>query len=711
MSLRTKISAALCLAFLAALAGLAPAFLALLRVEQAFVDAYLADPESVIATGDTAARLHEQIRFGLLSMAPGALGLFFVLLALALLARRIIVLPLRTVTATLGRVGSGDFTAPPTLARQDEIGELSRAVGHMAAELNQVLKDASTGRSAVADSEARFRDFATAASDWLWETDAKGRITYFSGRIEDMTSQATQDIIGTPLNVLMSVRGARDTTRDLELDSRRAIRDLVCTYKTRDGDARYCRLSGTAVSDEADVFQGYRGVATDITDEVKAEEAAEALAFHDPLTGLANRRLLEDRIAQALTARAVTKGGVAVLHLDLDRFKAVNDAFGFDTGDAVLQEVGARLTALAGPQDTVGRPNGDEFVIVQGVGAQPEAAEHLCLAVLSALREPLKIGDQCFELTASLGCAIAAADETNGINLLRNADVAMYRAKDDGRDTYRFHETAMTTALKARMTMERDLRAAISADALEVHYQPLMSATTHGISGFEAMVRWPRAGHGMVYPRDFLPLAEDTGLIVPLGENILNTACRTAMSWPDLHIAVNLSQVHFLHESLLRTVVRVLRESCLSAHLLELEITESALLTAEDTAIFQFDALREMGVRLVMDKFGSGTSSLQHLRRFRFNKLKLDRSFVAGIEQDADAAEITRSVLQLAAALGMETAADGITSEKQAGVLIAQGCQQLQGKLFGKALTAERAFQLLRTHGIMPGAPKAERHL
>lgn len=691
------------------LAGLAPSAVALFQVEQAFQRGFLSGGDAALAD---AVAMGEQLRFALLALAPGGAGVLLVTLALALMARRGIVLPLRRLTQTLGRVGQGDFTPQPPSERADEVGQLGRATAAISAKLAEMAASVAEGAAdeKAGEADTRFRDFAAAASDWLWETDDAGRITFLFGRIASIAGHEPEQLIGQPLSALVAVKGEGGTTRALELDSRRPIRDLICSYETTTGPG-FCRLSARAVVDEVGQFHGYRGAATDVTEAVKAEADAHAKAFEDPLTGLANRRLIEERLNQALMARAVTRGDTAVIYLNLDRFRAANDAFGHAVGDAALREIGARLRALAGPQDTVGRLGGDGFAIVQASGAQPEAAEHLCLAALQAVRAPLELEDHVLHLTASLGCAIAAPEETAAVNLLRNADVAMYRAKEDGRDTYRFHETAMTAELHARVAMERDLAAAVEADGIEVHYQPIIGAATRSVTGFEALVRWPRAGHGMIAPGDFLPLAEDTGLIVPLGANTLNTACRTAMSWPDMTIAVNLSAVHFLHDTLLKTVVRVLRESCLPPYLLELEITEAALLTAEDTALFQFDAIREMGVRLVMDRFGKGTSSLQHLKRFRFDKLKLDRTFIAGIERDPGAAEITRSVLQLADALEMHTAAEGVTSEKQAALLIAQGCAALQGKLFGKAMSADRVFKLLRSEGIMPGAPKATTQL
>ncbi len=544
----------------------------------------------------------------------------------------------------------------------------------------------------------RFRDFATLAADWLWETDAEGRILHVFGELRGMKDQDSERFIGCPLSALMTVPVDGGATRPLELESRRPLRGMICRYEALDGP-RFCRISGHSITNDDGAFQGYRGTAADVTDQVQQQQAEKSLAFFDPLTGLANGRLVEDRLEQALNARALTRGDVAVIWLDLDGFKSLNDGFGHDLGDAVLKEVSVRLKALAGPQDTVGRLADDTFAVVQPAGDQPEAVEQLCRCILSKIRAPFVIGRQTISITASIGCAIAKPGETRVQSLLRNSDTAMFRAAESGGDTYRIHEAEMTEAIAARVAMDRDLRHAIETDALDTRFQPLISAASRQICGFEAMVRWPRPGHGMVYPGEYLAFAEDTGLVVPLGDLTLNAACRAAASWPGLSVAVNLSPKHLLHDSLLDSIVRALGDYSLPARLLELEITEEPLLIAEDTALFRLDAFRELGVRLVIDKFGSGTSSLRHLRKFRFDKLKLDRSIVIGIDRDEHARNLSQALLGLAEALELQTAAEGVVSENQAEFLISRGCRQLQGKFFGKALPLERTFALIRGTG------------
>ena len=702
--LKTKITLAFCLAGPAAMAGLLPSYLAFSTVEARLAEAFSDTGDPHLA--ETAGALLDRVRFGLLALVPGVTCIFLALAVLALLGQRAVITPLRNISAALARVGSGDLTPPTPLRSGDEIGDLSRTLATMLGGLDQLVQDRASELATLSESVKRYRDLTRLAADFVWETDAQGRVTYFSGRFVE--GAETQALIGKPLDLLMSVTASDKVGRALELNSRRPLRNLLCSYGTDGGARRYCRLSGHALTDESGGFLGYRGIAHDVTEHVAAEEHAQARAFRDPLTGLGNTTLIRERIEQALAARSVSKGGVAVIHVDLDRFKAVNDGFGDAIGDALLREVAARLAACAGPRDSVARVGGDGFVCLQAAAAGPEAAERLCLSILQSLRRPFRLDGQSVTLTASLGCALAGAGEGDAITLLRNAQIAMYRAKDDGRDTFRFHDRVVTAALQTRMRMERDLRLALQSGGIRLQYQPVMRAAPQGLAGFEACMRWARAGHGLVYPEDFLPLAEATGLIVPLTTHMLADACGTAQSWSGLTVAAKLSPAVFLQDSLLPTIVQSLRDSTLPACLLEIEITEDALCADADRALFQFDALRDLGVRLVMDDFGSGTCSLRTLQRFPFDKLKLHRGFVAGVDSDPARAEIVHSVLALAAALGLDTAADGIVTKAQASVLTGLGCRTLQGPLFGEALTAARAVSRVRREGVLTEARTAE---
>ena len=638
--------------------------------------------------------IHGQIDKSLLSIVASVMALLLMVLGLGLLARRVVVAPLQVLTLASQRVGRGDFDLPPEHGSSDEIGSLNRAFRMMIPQIDQLIQDSVAGRAAIAESETRFRDFAEASSDWLWETDEKGRVVYFSGRFTDLTGVDISSIIGRPLNVLMTASGTKHG-RNIELDSQRPIRNLACEYHDADGNLRFCRLSGRAVQDENGTFKGYRGTASDITEEVAAVEKAKHLGLHDSLTGLPNRVLFAERLKQALASRTLNACVVTVLYLDLDRFKEINDTLGHAIGDALLSEVSERLKACVGVNDTVARLGGDEFAIVQIARSQPEDARRLCEDIILTLSEPIAVDGQDLQTGASIGVAIAEPQETSEVNLLRNADIAMYRAKNDGRNLYRFHDIEMNIELQHRHETEAALRQAIDKNELELHYQPLIDAKTRAIVGLEALLRWKREGIGIVLPNDFIPLAEETGLIVPIGEWVIQRACKDVSTWPELFVAVNLSPLQFLHDGLVKTVAKALRDTGLPAHLLELEITENVFLEKTDAAMFQLDALKELGVRLVMDDFGTGYSSLSYLQRFSFDKLKLDRSFVAGIEHDSNSAEIARTVLKLGKVLGMSTTAEGVETETQIAKLTEEGCDQLQGFYFSKAVPKEKLTDLV----------------
>jgi len=707
VTLKAKITLALGLAFTAAMVGLLPAYLALSSVEARFAAAYVASEGS--AEGAVAQAIHDQLRFGLLSLAPGAASVFLVLAALALLAERQIITPLRAMRRSLSDGLPDTLTDPATSWGRDEIRNLSGKVTVLVQTLRETGENNSARERQLQSAVESFRVLTDLAADFVWQTDADGCLTWFSGALADQAQ--AEALVGRPLGDVLSVAVTGDQTRALELTSHRPLDKLLCRSTTALGEARYLRLSGVAITDQHGAFCGYRGIGHDVTEAITAEERADSSAFRDPLTGLANTSMVRDRIAQALAARALSKGEVAVIHIDLDYFRTVNDTRGYDTGDGILQQVGERLGALIGPQDTLARIGGDAFLILQANGAQPEAAELMCRSVLSDLRQSFLHAGHHVTLSASLGCAIAAPDAADATQLMRSAEVAMYHAKDDGRDTFRIHEPAMAAARQANIDMEHDLSAALQADAIDIRYGPLMQADTNALSGFEARLSWQRPGHGMVSPDRFLPLAEETGLIVPLSSHLLKTACRTAMSWPDLRLRIKLSPSYFLHDSLLPTLIRALRDNNLSAHRLELEITEAALLDATDTALFQCDALRELGVRLVLGGFGKGPSSLQHIQRVPFDVLKLDRSFVSRVASDPKTARIVGALVQLGSALELETCAAGVKTKDQANALTKLGCQTLQGPHFGAPMSADDAFSMVRSAGIMPGAPKAETHL
>ncbi|HTW26174.1 MAG TPA: EAL domain-containing protein [Acetobacteraceae bacterium] len=425
----------------------------------------------------------------------------------------------------------------------------------------------------------------------------------------------------------------------------------------------------------------------DISDRKQAEAEIRHLAHHDPLTGLANRKLLHEQIDEALRRAGSHNEPVAVLCLDLDRFKLVNDLMGHLAGDKLLRQVSKRLRGLARPVDTVARLGGDEFAVVQPGGAQPEAATLLAQRIITAMTEPFDIDGREIRISASVGAAIFPLDGAAGEALLKNADIALYRAKQEHRGSFRLFEAAMDRRLRDRRLLEQDLRDAIAGARLELYYQPIVACRDGRIEGYEALLRWHHPERGWVPPSTFIPLAEETGLILPLGRWALEAACLEAASWPvPRRVAVNLSPAQFRDGDLPAIVADILRRSGLDPARLKLEITEGLLIDDTDRALATLNALKGLGIGIALDDFGTGYSSLSYLRRFPFDQIKIDRSFIQALASDPDAAAIVRAILALARSLRLGVIAEGVETEDQLALLRQEDCLLVQGYLLGRPL-------------------------
>ena len=440
---------------------------------------------------------------------------------------------------------------------------------------------------------------------------------------------------------------------------------------------------------------GWVATHEDITEQRHTELKIEHMAHHDSLTDLANRVLLNARLDEVL-GRAAGNGMVAVHHLDLDRFKAVNDTFGHLGGDTLLRAVAERLRGLVRPGDVIARMGGDEFVIVQAPITDVSEAAELAQSVVDGISEPIGIDSHQAVVGVSIGIAVSPNDGSTPVKLLRNADLALYRAKADGRCTFRFFESSMDEQMQSRRTMEQDLRKALSSGEFELHYQPVVNLNSGEISGFEALVRWNHPEHGMIPPSAFIPLAEEIGFIVPLGEWIIRQACFTARNWPEnLRVAVNISAVQFRNAGLPQIIVGALAASGLDPARLEIEITETVLLQDKAATLAVLHQLRALGIRIAMDDFGTGYSSLTYLQSFPFDKIKIDRSFVKDITENAGSLNIVRAVAALAQGMGMVATAEGVETNEQLEQIRAEGCTEMQGYLFSRPLPAadiERLF-------------------
>ncbi len=449
----------------------------------------------------------------------------------------------------------------------------------------------------------------------------------------------------------------------------------------------------------------------DQRERLRTEARLESLAYNDPLTGLANRGRFLDLLSLQVTSRRERNLRFAVLMIDLDRLKPVNDLLGHAAGDAVLRIAAERLRSVMREGDIVSRLGGDEFAFIQVHAGDEGATRALAGRIVELMSHPMMLGDQVAHVGASVGVAFAPRDGDDPAALLHNADLALYAAKADGKGVFRFFDPELDAQMQARRSLEAGLRRALAQDELEVHYQPLVEAQSGRISGAEALVRWNHPERGLVPPCDFIPLAEETGLVIPLGEKVLRLACAAAAQWPgDLTLSVNLSPVQFRDRNLAATVRDVLAETGLAAFRLELEITEGVLLGHEKATLNILTELRLPGVRISMDDFGTGYSSLSYLRRFPFDKIKIDRSFVQQLPCDAESAAIVRAIINMGSCLGMTTTVEGVETPEQLAFSAAEGCTFVQGYLVSRPLPALAFARFLaaRTTTATPGFSRVE---
>ncbi len=561
------------------------------------------------------------------------------------------------------------------------------------------LKDA---EQALREGEARFRDLTELSSDWYWEQDEQFRFTQYSSKLRELIPDA-DSILGktrweTPVVGVSEEQW--QAHKDL-LEARQPFRDFLYQRHDSKGDLRTISVSGRSIYDEQGRFKGYRGTGRDITEQRRVEERIRHMAHHDALTELPNRTLLHDRIGQAIAQSQRNRRVAALLFIDLDRFKNVNDSLGHQVGDGLLRTVAEQLVSCTRGTDTVARIGGDEFVVVLTDLNQAEDAAMVAQKALEALSQTFKIDNHELHITPSIGICIYPHDGEDVETLMRNADTAMYYAKEKGRNNYQFFTRQMNIAAQQRLLLENDLRHALEREEFTLYYQPQLDLGTGGIVGFEALIRWRHPQRGMVPPSEFIPVAEETGLINPIGEWVLREACSQARAWQDagyprLQASVNCSAQQFRLEGVVDTVARTLQQTGLPATCLELELTESVIIEHTEQVIVRFEALDSMGVQLSIDDFGTGYSSLSYLKRFPIHELKIDQSFVRDISTDPDDAAIVSAIIAIAHSLGLEVVAEGVETAEQLAFLKSLGCDRAQGYYFSKPLPADEFLKLLR---------------
>jgi diguanylate cyclase (GGDEF)-like protein len=641
--------------------------------------------EEAVAHGEALAA-DARARLALAAAATlAALGLAAA--ALLVLLRRLI-WPVQRLTAAVTRLAGGDLAAVevPERGRRDEIGAMAAAV--------EVFRETAVE---LRRTNLRFDAALNNMSQGLAMFDGEERLVVANARLCEVAQVPPGSVVpGMTLREILAVGVAAGhypgrTLDDVYAGRRRALRAAAVDFE----EARADKV--LAVSSRPMPEGGCVLTIEDVTERRLAQAQVAHMAHHDSLTGLPNRALFRKKVEKALV-RARRGGRFALLCIDLDRFKAVNDTLGHPAGDALLRAVAERLAGALRRRDVAARLGGDEFVVLQASRAQPHDAAALARRLVETLGAPYRIAGHEVVIGASAGIALAPDHGASPNDLLKNGDLALYRAKADGRGGWRFFEPEMEARLLARRRLEFDLRDAVAAGEFELHYQPVVDFASRRPKGFEALVRWNHPSRGLVGSADFVPLAEELGLIGAIGEWVLRRACAEAVAWPDgLKVAVNLSAAQFrAGDALVGVVADALRESGLEASRLEIEITESVMLQDTEETLAVLHRIKALGVSIAMDDFGTGYSSLSYLRSFPFDKVKIDQSFVRGLGADGeDCAAIVSAVAKLCGSLGMTATAEGVETEEQLALLTAEGLAEGQGYLFSAPVPAPEVPRLL----------------
>ncbi|WP_420006872.1 putative bifunctional diguanylate cyclase/phosphodiesterase [Tsuneonella aeria] len=548
------------------------------------------------------------------------------------------------------------------------------------------------------------REFEENEADWLWQIDLNRRIRGASPRFAFALGKPIEEVEGMPFLELISGEAWETgqfppSLHDLadRLKRRESFSNLL--VKVSIGrEHRWWELSGTPILDNSGAYAGIRGVGSDVTEQRESSEKIAYLARYDTLTALPNRLMLTEALGDALRYAEQWRTRCAFLMIDLDRFKSVNDSLGHLVGDKLLAQVSARLKALMGESELCGRLGGDEFAIVIRDASDRGSLERVARSVIARLSQPYEVDHHTLYVGASVGSAIGPRDGNTVEELMRNADLALYRAKDDGGNEHRSYEPSLHANAEERRQLEFALRQALEKSEIELVYQPVVDSRTEAVVSFEALVRWNSAHHGPVSPGKFVPIAEDTRLIVPIGTWVLEQACREATRWPEhVRVAVNVSPEQLFEPDFASAVVRALTASGLDARRLELEVTESIFLRDPSVARASLEQVMALGCTVALDDFGIGYSSLGYLRKISFSTIKVDRSFVQGAAQNsAESLAIIRAVVAMADSLEMTTTAEGVESAEEAELIRKLGCTKIQGYYFGRPMQADDALKLFR---------------
>ncbi|MDE2561044.1 MAG: EAL domain-containing protein [Sphingomonadales bacterium] len=542
-------------------------------------------------------------------------------------------------------------------------------------------------------------EFEETGQGWFWETDRRGQVTYLSRPVAQALGVTVDDLLGKPFASLFNLEQQEEGQRTLtfHLSARSEFSELAVRAAS-DGEVRWWSITGRPIYDSFNNFIGFRGSGADLTEKRKSQEHAARLAQFDSLTGLSNRLRMSQTLEKILNAPQLHHRACSVFLLDLDRFKQVNDTLGHPAGDALLKQVSQRLERVVDSAGRVGRLGGDEFQVILPGKIERAALGQLAQRIIETLSQPYSIEGSRVTIGASVGVALAPDDGVTSEALIRNADLALYAAKDGGRGRYHFYAPDLHSDAEDRRKLEDDLRDAVANGHLQLYYQPVVQTATEKITGFEALLRWNHPEHGFISPERFIPVAEDTGLIMQIGEWALRTACADLATWPEnVRVAVNVSPIQFCNPALPTVVTNALAQAQVDPERLELEITESVFLNDAENIDAMFRSLKALGVRLALDDFGTGYSALGYLKKAPFNKIKIDQSFVRGATQPGSRnGAIIASIVSLAEALDMDTTAEGVETFDELDLVRMLGCSHIQGYIYEKALSPEDALERLR---------------
>ena len=546
------------------------------------------------------------------------------------------------------------------------------------------------------------REFEENEADWLWQIDKSRLVRSASPRFAFAMGSSPEELEGKPFFELISGDGWEHgsfapSLRELaeRIKARESFSNLLVQVSVG-GQLRWWEISGTPLLDEKGNHVGYRGVGSNVTEQRKSSEKIAYLARYDTLTGLPNRLMLNETLGEAMEDARKWRRRCAFIMIDLDRFKAVNDSLGHQIGDALLEQVARRLHEIASDNEICGRLGGDEFGIVVRDASEHGAVDAVARRAIECLSRPYEVERHTLFVGASAGSALAPRDGKTVEDLMRNADLALYRAKDDGRGVHFAYEPSLHADAEERRQLEFSLRKALEKDELTLNFQPVVDANTEQVVSFEALVRWHSEEHGFVSPAKFIPLAEDTRLIVPIGTWVLRKACHEAMAWPrSVKVNVNVSPEQLVEPDFADTVVDALRTSGLDPQRLEIEVTESIFLGDAEVARIALGKVMALGCKVALDDFGTGYSSLGYLRKLQFSTIKVDRSFVQGAAQgSSESLAIVRAVVAMAQSLEMKTTAEGVETEDEAKLVRRMGCDRIQGFYFGRPMTSADARSL-----------------